>query len=84
MNLFERGVKMIFISYKDDGPRGVCGQSMSVTAPRRILYRCSDLTQARKLLRVIEEDNIRRNPRVDGVWSDDELDGFDPIKEASC
>jgi len=73
----------IYVRYRDDGPAKPCGQIVSITKPYDILYKCSDLEASDELIRKIRDNEarVRRNPRVDGVWSDNELDYYDPVKE---
>jgi hypothetical protein len=46
---------MIFVLYEDDGPLGICGQSMSITSRWRKLIQVQDYDEAYHLLRLAHE-----------------------------
>ena len=73
---------MFYYAYEDDGPKGICGQAMSITLPWRNLWITPELipnSEMNDRLDVIKKG--RDNPRIVGIWSDnaDEiiLSGFD-------
>lgn len=37
-NKIELNIGNVLVVYTDDGPRGICGQSMSVTAPHTYIF----------------------------------------------
>lgn len=71
---------MVYVRYRDDGSAHPCGQCCSVTSPRDILFKVKDRETARDLAKMIEEDTVRKNSRVDGVWSTEEEDFCQPVQ----
>ena len=75
----------LYITYKDDGPAGVCGQTVDITNPRSKLYVISGDTEERikNELRNLQEsvNNLRatrRNARLtDYYWEGNEWEKDD-------
>ena len=63
---------MIYAIYKDDGPKGMCGQSMSTTCPWEHLYRLKNYDDFRAFREMVEKSTARRNPRIIAAFDDTE------------
>ena len=72
---------MIYVIYQDDGPKGFCGQSMSITCPWHKLYRLKDYDAFRVFRDHIESIASRANPRIVGAFDDTEAEftGLDEV-----
>lgn len=66
-----------YFHYKDDGPRGYCPQTMSVTCHWSKLYvvEC-DYYQLKESINKLIHSSSRLRPRIDNVWCDDEEESF--------
>lgn len=81
----------LYFIYKDDGPVGVCGQTVDITNPREKLYIISGKNEEeiRLELKKLENDvtNLRRvrlNARLTGgYWEGNEWE-HDDVKRISC
>ena len=63
---------MIYVGYEDKGPSGACGQTVSNTAPRHVLFVFSTRESYQKFVDSIHSVG-RRRPKIIGVW-DSEFD----------
>lgn len=66
---------MIYVVYKDDGAKGCCGQSVSMTAKKTLLLVLpgyDDLSSVEDAM--IKKMNRRKNPRIEELFSDDKSD----------
>lgn len=71
---------MIYLLYRDDGPKGYCNQSMSITCPWERLIAVPSNYNVRDVIRSIEEIRGRSYPRVTNIFAtSDETDLFDYI-----
>lgn len=61
-----------YIAYKDDGPKGICGQAMSITSPWNKLIIFDDYFKMKKFADNIDDFSHRLNPRIEGYWEDSE------------
>jgi hypothetical protein len=69
----------VYIRYQDDGPSGPCGQLTS-TNPWDQLHVFPDYEQARMFMHQVENHTVgRKNPRITGVWQEEEIDHTDQI-----
>jgi hypothetical protein len=48
--------KNTYVLYEDDGPLGICGQSMDITIPWRKLIRVAGVDEAYTLMRMSSEE----------------------------
>ena len=62
---------MIYAIYEDDGPRGFCGQSMSITCKWRKLYRLKDYDTFRVFRDFVDGVTARTNPRITAIFDTD-------------
>jgi len=60
---------MIYVSYEDDGPLGICGQTVDITGPWRKLFICEGLAEYTELATLIKNKVTRRNQHIAGIWS---------------
>jgi len=81
-------VEKYFVHYKDDGPSGVCGQSMSITMPWDKLYLIKVDENGLSLEMIIAKlktNGRRKAARIEGIWSanqeTEDLSGFEIFKE---
>lgn len=63
---------MIYAIYKDDGPLGFCGQSMSITCSWEHLYRLKSYDDLRAFRDKLETVKSRKNPRIIAAFDDTE------------
>ena len=63
---------MIYAIYKDDGPLGFCGQSMSITCSWEHLYRLKSYDDLRAFRDTLETVRSRKNPRIIAAFDDAE------------
>ena len=61
---------MIYAIYKDDGPLGFCGQSMSITCSWEHLYRLKSYDDLLALRDNLETVKSRKNPRIIAAFDD--------------
>lgn len=66
----------IVLHYRDDGPSGPCGQTVSVTSPWSRLYRYEREEDALAFMRFVRDHPARigrRNPRVENWWHEEHV-----------
>jgi len=66
---------MFYYSYEDDGSKGICGQSGSITVPCRKLWifkRYVPNSEMNDRLDMLKAN--RKNPRITGFWCDNDDD----------
>jgi hypothetical protein len=59
------------LHYRDDGPSGPCGQTVSTTAPWSRLYHYENEDDAVAFMRYVRDNPLklgRRNPRIESWW----------------
>lgn len=77
---------MIYAAYRDDGPKGYCAQTMSITRPYHTLFRFHTYDEFREGTQAIVDHakKSRHSPRFDGAWSDSltqrELTGLEEVR----
>ena len=68
----------ICLRYQDDGPLGVGGQIMKTSMPWDKLCIFDSHDEAENFRREIEDNqSIRKNPRITGVWVEERGEVFD-------
>lgn len=60
----------IFANYKDDGPNGFCGQSMSITCKFNKLYIFNKREDFKRFESDLKKYKGRKNPRIEYVWEE--------------
>jgi len=69
---------MFYIGYEDKGPSGVCGQTVSNTAPWRKLFIFHTEEKARKFINNLQSYG-RSQPKIIGFWSDEKENYYDEV-----
>ncbi len=64
---------VIYAYYIDEGPLGICGQSMSITSKWRKLNIFYDYEKFKIFADRVKTCKSRRNPRIEHYWIKDEL-----------
>lgn len=75
----------ITLHYRDDGPSGPCGQSMSITAPWSRLYTYENEDDAHAYVAFLScrtEHAGRRRPRIEAHWYDEHIRTGPVVPEA--
>jgi hypothetical protein len=62
---------MIFCVYKDDGPKGICGQDCYTTSNWSELHIFRDYQQFREFEQSVLECSSRKNARVTDFWDNE-------------
>ena len=73
------------LHYKDDGPSGPCGQTVSVTSPWSRLYRYEREEDAVAFIRYLKAHPLdfgRRNPRIEAWWQEEQIEDGPIVPEA--
>ncbi len=78
---------VIYAVYKDDGPKGICGQSMSITRKFSSLFIFDDYAKFKNWAESVGNITVRLRPRIEDYWivsdmhpNDDVVDRRDPIR----
>ena len=64
--------QLYYYIYQDDGPLGICGQSMSITRPWRQLWISNRYVTDYEMKEELRKISSRKNPRITGFFSADE------------
>lgn len=67
---------MIYVHYSDEGPLGICGQSMSITSNWNKLYKFKNYEDFKEIVERMVNITHRKNPKVFGIWGDGKHEGY--------